>query len=547
LHNDASSEKITRRQLLKGGAALALTVAVSTLYGCVGGGATNSNISPVSESGSSATATPTPTPAPTPTPVPPPPDFLQPPIRASVNGLLDTTLNVSMATNTVNGQTITTRTFEGMIGGPTLKIKPGDTLRFNMVNNLPPNPDQATVYPDMNTPHHFNSTNNHVHGLHVSPSNNSDNVFVEIMPGESFQYEYKLPLDHPAGTFWYHPHKHGSTSMQLFGGMGAAIIVEGGIDNLPQAKAARDLVYLINELNIDPATGLVPDYLPGVNGNNAFPLNQRIMTVNGQVNPTLTCLPGEVVRLRVINASVRTTVPFFIDGHDLGLVSLDGITLPALRTVTTGVELSPAARADIFFRAQAPGTYLIKKLIDTTNTLPDAEIIIGTLVVAGPQVTMEMPTTLPVNDSLPDIQASEITGTRTLTFAVSNQGGPPGPPNLPGTSYPNFTIDGQRFDPNVIAQNVQLNAVEEWTLVNTSGTGHPFHIHINPFQVVAINGVPLAEPEWHDTINIPKKGPGGNGTVTIRHRFVDYTGLFVLHCHILVHEDIGMMQTVNVM
>jgi len=152
---------------------------------------------------------------------------------------------------------------------------------------------------------------------------------------------------------------------------------------------------------------------------------------------------------------------------------------------------------------------------------------------------MALPTVLPVPASLPDIQASEITGRRTLTFAVANTGGP-----LPG--FGNFTIDGQLFNPDVVNQTVKLNAVEEWTLVNTSRTEHPFHIHINPFQVVSINDVALPRPEWHDTIFIPKAGPNGPGRVVIRHRFKDFTGLYVLHCHILVHEDLGMMQTVNV-
>ena len=83
--------------------------------------------------------------------------------------------------------------------------------------------------------------------------------------------------------------------------------------------------------------------------------------------------------------------------------------------------------------------------------------------------------------------------------------------------------------------------MEEWTLQNPSNVTHPFHIHINPFQVVAIGGVPLPQPEWRDTIDIPKNG----GTVTIRSRFEDFTGLTVLHCHIIPHEDLGMMQSVN--
>ena len=114
-----------------------------------------------------------------------------------------------------------------------------------------------------------------------------------------------------------------------------------------------------------------------------------------------------------------------------------------------------------------------------------------------------------------------------------------------GAAAPNFTINGVRFDPSVVNELINVGAVIEWTLTNTSAAWHPHHIHIHPFQVVAtsdgmLNDLPLLGPTWADTVNIPPMG-----SVTLRQRFPDNPGLFVIHCHILVHEDIGMMQSVR--
>ena len=521
------NQVISRRAFLGTATTLGLAALATTLPGC----GTQAGPSPV---------------IPDPV-VPTSPPFVQPEVRRSVNGLLDTTLHVRYATCQVNGQPANLRTYEGTFCAPTLRVKPGDTLRVNIVNELPPNPDQSTVYPDHNTPNRSNSTNLHTHGLHVSPSNNSDNVFVEITPGSSFQYEYHIPADHPSGTYWYHPHRHGSTSVQLFSGMAGALIIEGGLDQRPEVQAARDLVFLINELNIDPGTNQVPEYT----SNGVFSGGNNHFTVNGQTMPTLTCQPGEVVRLRIINGTVRHNVPFAIDGHDLELVAMDGINLPAQRFVTAGngVELAPGNRGDVFVRAGAPGTYAIHKLADSTASGTAPDVIIAQLVVTGTPLSMLTPLVLPQEPSLPSIQASEITGRRTLTFAVGGVG-PPLPAPAVG-NFSNFTIatdagPGQRFDPQRVDHTIPLNAVEEWTLVNTSNVGHPFHIHVNDFQVVEINGVAQPTPEWRDTIMIPKRTGATNGSVKIRTRFVDFTGLFVLHCHILPHEDVGMMQSINI-
>lgn len=520
MHSEFPPTPITRRNILIGGVSLAAAGAISMLPGCgsdsqiLTGGTT-----PPNNGGGNNNPPPGPNPAPV------PPAFLQLPVlHSTAFGKLDVTLQTRFANTTVGATPFNTRTYNGALAGPTLRVRPGDTLRILVDNQLPPNPDP--VPPNQNTPHHFNTTNLHTHGLHVSPQGNSDNIFVEIEPGNQFQYEYQIPANHPPGTLWYHPHKHGSSAVQLFSGMAGALIIEGGIDNIPEIAAARDLVYLINELNISNA-GLVPNFGPA-----AFPLNQRRFIVNGQEQPNLQAFSGEVIRLRVINACVRTTVPFSIPGHILHIVSLDGLALPAVRQAAS-VSLPPAGRADVLIRCGAPGSYDILKLLDNSVTNADPQQKLGTLTVLNTVVNMALPTTL-LPQPHANITAGQVTNTRNISFdQTSVDVGPAG--------FPTFAINQVHFNSMVVNQTIPLGAVEEWVLTNTSPNGHPFHIHINPFEVIEVNGVPLPQTEWHDTFNVPAMG-----SIRIRHRFEDFTGLFVFHCHILNHEDLGMMQVVNV-
>ena len=128
------------------------------------------------------------------------------------------------------------RSYNGRLAGETIRMKPGDTLRVNFTNNLPLD---GCVEPQgtHTIPTCFNTTNLHTHGFHVSPAGNSDNVLLELGPKATMQYEFDLPKDHPAGTFWYHPHRHGSTALQVSSGMAGALIVEG---NRPVANKGEN-------------------------------------------------------------------------------------------------------------------------------------------------------------------------------------------------------------------------------------------------------------------------------------------------------------------
>jgi len=171
--------------------------------------------------------------------------FPQPDERHSRNGVLKTTLEALIATNFIeNSETgkideVNTPTYEGSLIGPTLRITPGDSIQFDLKNNLPQNPaqDRKGAFP-----HDPYTTNFHSHGLTVAPGGISDNVFRRMQPGTTNPVQIDVGPDHQSGTFWYHPHKHGSVSTQFFGGMMGFIIIEGGpgdLNEVPEIAAAQ--------------------------------------------------------------------------------------------------------------------------------------------------------------------------------------------------------------------------------------------------------------------------------------------------------------------
>ena len=226
------------------------------------------------------------------------------------------------------------------------------------------------------------------------------------------------------------------------------------------------------------------------------------------------------------------------------IISLDGITLPQPRTVET-VRLAPANRVDVVLRFDEPGTFVVRKE-EFQNGGGAAFPAQGLAVikVQGEAFNLPLPSgNLTTPSQLPSIQPGEVTEPmRTLTYAVTPNMGPV----IGGMNAAKFSMDGVLFDPNVVNQTISLNSVIEWKLENTSGAWHSHHIHINPFQVFEtsdgeLNGLPLTEPVWLDTVDIPPMG-----FVKFRSRYPDFTGKYVQHCHVLTHEDIGMMQIVEV-
>src|SRR5665213_1109967 len=249
--------------------------------------------------------------------------LVEPEVRRSIGGELRTTLRLHYAYKDVGGYRLFLRTYEGGFPGSTLRLRRGDVLRIRLVNDLPPNRDPMPA--NMSQPHHFNTTNFHLHGSHVSPSGISDNVMRSMEPGQSYDIEIAIPADHTAGTYWYHPHHHGGADIQMASGMAGAVIIEGDFDNVPEIAAARERLLILGETVFD-AFGTVETF------ETLFPVSAvRFLTVNGQRSPTITMRPGEVQRWRLLHAGYQDDIFLSLPGfrlHPIARLSLIHISEP---------------------------------------------------------------------------------------------------------------------------------------------------------------------------------------------------------------------------
>lgn len=581
------------------------------------------------------------------------PDFPQPEVRQSSGGVLETTLNMSMTTNFLVDRNTGTRvrlntlTYEGALTGPTLRLIPGDTLALNLLNNFPPNPEQRS---GLGFPHDQYSTNMHTHGLTVTSEGIGDNVLRQMPPSSNpYSFEVVLPTYHPSGTFWYHPHKHGSVSYQFFGGMSGFLIIDGAagsLDTVPEVEAAQEVLMAFQGLRVKD-DGTVPfvnqeatqfsdsfaNPPPPIGLWDTFKGTTLYVTTNGEVNPILHMRQGEVQRWRMLNALSGLTLAVTLENTSLHVIANDGLTVPEMLTLAPNVPYVMGAgnRVDVLVKAGAPGTYQLQAIDPSRGNFsvtpqgvdpgprvaligndfpalfaatqapdpPAPPVTLATIVVEAPPQDMALPSgPLPVPADLVAIQQEilnrEPDATRKVAFEIcgrnaqqpSNQlsscqfffarynadywGGTvmdnllmmrdadddgvpidPSDPKSPHTGYVKeglFTAGTPLFD-NMFGGNV-----EEWTVLNRTFSDHPFHIHQNPFLLTHVNGVPLPVPEWRDTILVPAAvgtPPNINeatpGSVTFRtHYDPNFPGNFVIHCHILTHEDVGMMQQLEV-
>jgi len=454
--------------------------------------------------------------------------LIEPEVRRSANGVLQTSLRCAYAYRNVGGVRLYLRSYEGGAPGPTLRMKPGETLKIRLSNDLPPNRDGMPA--DISHPHQFNNTNFHFHGSHVSPSGIADNVMRSMVPGETYDIEIEVPKEHTRGTYWYHPHHHGSADIQMASGMLGALIVEGDFAEVPEITSARERMLILQQVVYD-SRGMIENF------ETLFPETAtRFLTVNGQRRPVITMRPGEVQRWRILNGAYQDNMFLELEKHELHAVAYDGIQLGAMETMKTHL-IAPGQRADMLVQAGGPGTYELRALpYDQGHPSPVGPL--ARIVVSGEPMNMKLPAALP-KPPLEAIKDSEITGSRKLVFS----GLAPESDAAGHWQEFHFMIDGKKFDPNRIDHRVRLGSVEEWTIENTHDhDDHVFHIHTNPFQITKVNGRPLAVPQWRDTAIVERKG----GTFTFRSRFLDYTGIYMLHCHMMNHEEMGMMQTVEV-
>ncbi len=543
----------------------------------------------------------------------PPETFVDPPMLSSKGGMLDFTLTLSYLTTTLNGQTVTLRNMGGAIPAPTLSLDVGDTLRIRMINQLPPNP------PDDEPTRHLrfhNSTNLHTHGLHVDPGILGPDLYGDyvmddpalgVQPGETRQYQYTLRTDHPDGAFWYHPHLHGSSAMQVGSGMAGMLMVRGPVDQVPEIAAARERIFVFQAPFAFGASGTIDSF--GQIANN--PTAEPDYLINGVRRPRLVMRSGEVQTWRFLNAAIWKSLNLSLDAHTLYIFGHDGNPRrdllpsdpipPDAPGTPEALVLAPGNRASVLVKAGRPGTYYLRTMAFEMGRTSNgggsilAEDILAEVVVVEGHRQMFLPgKPLPVTPFLDPITDEELAahgGLKRHIYLRAVFNPPPNPSagNPPITDPPASQIvhpgadiddwvystgqtsidnkvfaigsDGTRAtpqpgppaeyipfqSPRALTQLVAFESVEEWTIFNANNIRHPFHIHVNPMYVVKINGAALDNPYWVDTLALPNQGtPGAPTSITFRMRFVHYKGPYVMHCHMLVHEDMGMMQGVTV-
>ncbi|GAA4659796.1 multicopper oxidase family protein [Arthrobacter cryoconiti] len=452
-------------------------------------------------------------------------DLGEPQALHSADGRLQVKLSAALGQMRIAGRDANVFSYNGSLPGPTLLLRPGDRVNVALENRL------------------ADPTNLHVHGLHVSPQGNSDNALVSIEPGTSFEYEYRLPADHPPGVYWYHPHRHGSVADQIFGGLYGAIIVQ---DPQP-VPVSRERVLVISDISLTGggsiATVSAMEKMMGREGN--------LLLVNGQLNPALAARPGERERWRIINACTSRYLKLRLDGQHLQLLGLDSGRFQSPRDVEE-VLLAPGNRADLLVTA-AQGAAVLRTLPVDRGSMgsmmggnngggqsppgPDGTAL-ATLAITGTPGAAPGP--VPPQPAPRDLRSVAVTAHRELVFAMgmgmNNGGQDMGMAGGTGSGMMSFTINGRPFDPARTDTTVLAGAVEEWTLRNTSPMDHPVHLHVWPMQILEQAGQPVESPTWQDVVNIPARS-----SVRVRIAFDDFTGKTVYHCHILDHEDSGMM------
>jgi FtsP/CotA-like multicopper oxidase with cupredoxin domain len=445
----------------------------------------------------------------------------QPTVLTSENGRLDVELVARSAKVPFGSGTRFAYTYNGSTPGPTLRVRPGDVLSITLENRL------------------GEMTNLHTHGLHVSPSGSADNIFVSVPDRGRRTYTYEIPPDHRSGTFWYHPHMHGTVARQVFGGLFGAIVVEDAIDAIPELAGATERLLVLS----DPVIGSSSDVLDASMMDRMQGREGDRVLVNGLDRPTIPVRAGTLEHWRVLNASPSRYYRIALAGETLQMIGTDGGRLASPLEISD-VLLAPGERIEVLATPTRAGSYALRSLPYDRGSIgigrasgSSARITLATVVVTGDAPPATLPSALATQASLV-VPPADARRRLRLEMGGMGMGGGGGGGGGMGSS---FTIDGKSFDASRTDITTRLGRVEDWTVTNPSPMDHPFHLHVWPFQVVDQSANAAIPPGWKDTVNVP-----AGGSVTLRVPLTEIPGRTVYHCHILDHEDLGMMGVIDV-
>ena len=397
--------------------------------------------------------------------------------------------------------------YNGQFPGPTLEFREGDRVTVHFKNELP---EPTTI---------------HWHGLHL-PFTSDGSPFHPVAPGERYDYVFTIRPG-TAGTYWYHPHPHHRTGYQIAKGLYGAVIVRAADDPL---RALPEKLILISDNrfaagnSIDLPASISPEGVADrENGREG-----EVVFVNGSVMPTISIRAGEVQRWRVINASAARVYRLRIPGHKLLHVGSDGGLFERAVEVDE-ILVANAERVELLVRGTgAPGDRAVLQALPYDRYVPQTrprtwnqtrELLALQYSAQPPVAAVTLPAVL---RPIPVLDTARATARRLM---VLTQG----------------MINAQVMDPDRVDVSAPLDATEIWEIENLVGMDHPFHLHGFQFQVLDRNGV--AEPfrSWKDVVNVPK-----HGTARFIVRYANHPGKWMFHCHILDHEDHGMMGILEV-
>ncbi|HEY0810308.1 MAG TPA: multicopper oxidase family protein, partial [Longimicrobiales bacterium] len=398
--------------------------------------------------------------------------------------------------------------YDGTVPGPTFEFKEGDRVVVHFKNNLPV---PSTV---------------HWHGLHI-PFDMDGSPFHPVPPGGTHDYVFTLKPG-SAGTYWYHPHPHHGTRNQVVKGLFGAIIVRAPDDPLPASLKEQLLILADNRFDDDGSISLPHpnsqqgriDFENGREGD--------VLFVNGKVLPTIQMRSGEVQRWRIVNASAARIYRLTIPGHRFLHVGTDGGLFEHPVEVNE-LLLSVGERAEILVRGTGePGTRAVLQTLPYDRYIPQTkpkdwnqprDLLTLQYSHDTPIKPIALPRTL---RKVPALDTAMVDARRVITLG---QG----------------MINGKLMDMDRIDVSGLLGKTEIWEIENIVGMDHPFHLHGFQFQVLDRDGVPEPQRQWKDVVNVPK-----HQTARFIVRFDDYPGKWMFHCHILDHEDHGMMGVLQV-
>lgn len=444
---------------------------------------------------------------------------------------------------------------------PTLRVSPGETLSIDYINHLPvKSTEKCAVDPCMDM------TNLHFHGLTVSPNAPEDDVLGMLAkPSESLHYSVKIPRDHLPGLFWYHTHPHGESHRQVLDGMSGAVIVEGMERYVPEVKRLRERVIVVRgqsierDPNADALRQQVEIPLRGCRAEQESP--EEIMTMNGAIRPQIQIAPNEHQFWRIVNASPDRYLDLQVDGQPFEIIALDGVPLayhePKRPTFKADHFLiAPGGRLEAIVSGPPASAHAAFRTL-CVNTGPDGDpnpaMVLADLV---PGASARKPDPSTKQARMTDL----VPRSRPETFnAFSDQPrmvdkNPPAYNQIDleklTQSAPDFTvtftedkngfyINGSKFVADAQPMTTaRVGTYQHWRIVNATAELHPFHIHQVHFLAFAENGVFLQHPVWLDTVNVPY---GGSVDVILDFTNPVIKGMSVFHCHLLNHEDKGMM------